>query len=46
MPYIRDNYRKIVATVADLALLGNNTEDTTIEFLNQLKSQNFKLCEF
>jgi hypothetical protein len=46
MPYIRNNYIKIVVAVAVLPILGNNTEDTTIELLNQIKFQNFKLCEF
>ncbi|WP_309743308.1 hypothetical protein, partial [Chamaesiphon sp. OTE_20_metabat_361] len=46
LPSIRDNYREIVAMVADLPIVGNNTKDTAIELLNQIKFQNFKLCEF
>ena len=38
--------RKVAIAVADLAILGNNTEDTTIELLNQINFQNFRLCEF
>ncbi|WP_373538950.1 hypothetical protein [Chamaesiphon sp.] len=37
---------KMAIAVADLAILGNNTEDTTIELVNQINFQNFRLCEF